>query len=68
MAMLIRANAVGAMCEKCAELDRKIVHLRRMVEQLADPRTINAAKNMIKEMEAEKAQHRSRADMVDHPE
>jgi hypothetical protein len=51
------------MCEKCAELDRKIVHLRRLVENLTDPGTINAAKNMIKEMEAEKAQHHL---LVDH--
>jgi len=56
------------MCEICAELDRKIVHLRRMVEQFTDPGTINAAEIMIKEIEAEKAQHHPRTHMVDHLE
>jgi hypothetical protein len=65
---LIRASAVGVMCEKYAELERKIVHLRRMVEQLTDPGTVNAARNMIREMEAEKAELQSQANMVDHHE
>ena len=43
------------MCWKCAELDRRIDHLRRMVEQLYDPPTTEAANQMIEEMEAEKA-------------
>jgi hypothetical protein len=43
------------MCEKCVELDRKIVHLRRMIGGLADPETIKAANDLIKIMEAEKA-------------
>jgi hypothetical protein len=52
---LTGANAVLlAMCEKCSELDRKIEHLNRMAQQWA-PQTINAANNLIKVMEAEKA-------------
>jgi hypothetical protein len=42
------------MCDRCAELDRRIGHLNRMVEQLRDPRTTDAANKMIEEMEAEK--------------
>jgi hypothetical protein len=42
------------MCEKCTELDRRIQHLKRMVEQLADQQTIAAASGMIKEMEDQK--------------
>jgi len=42
------------MCETCAELDKSIERLRRLVEQLSDPRTITAAKQMIEEMEVEK--------------
>jgi hypothetical protein len=44
------------MCEKCAELDRRIDHLRSMVEKLADPQTLAAANKLIEEMESEKAQ------------
>jgi hypothetical protein len=43
------------MCWKCAELDRRIDHLRRMVEQVSDTMTIEAAKQMVEKMEAEKA-------------
>jgi hypothetical protein len=43
------------MCEKCAELDRKIELLRRMIENLVDPETIRAARDLTKIMEAEKA-------------
>jgi hypothetical protein len=48
---------VAGMCSKCAELDRKIGHLRWIIEQLADPSTIKAASELIKEMEAEKARY-----------
>jgi hypothetical protein len=47
----------AGMCAKCAELDRKIDHLRRMLEQVADPKTINAAIDLIRAMEAEKARY-----------
>ena len=43
------------MCDKCIELDRRMDHLRKMVEQLRDPRTTDAANKMIEEMEATKA-------------
>jgi hypothetical protein len=43
------------MCEKCAELDRRIDHLRRMIEQLQDLQTMDAANQLIEEMEAKKA-------------
>jgi hypothetical protein len=46
---------MAVMCWKCIELDRRIGHLRRMMEQLSDPLTIEAANKMIEEMEAEKA-------------
>jgi hypothetical protein len=43
------------MCNKCEELDRRTGHLRKMVEQLADPQTIEAANSLIADMEAKKA-------------
>ena len=46
---------IAVMCEKCAELDKSIERLRRLVEQLSDPGTITSAKQMIEEMEVEKA-------------
>jgi hypothetical protein len=48
---------VAGMCTKCAELDRKIEHLRWMIGQMLDPDTIKAAKDLIKIMEAEKARY-----------
>jgi hypothetical protein len=44
-----------SMCRKCEELDRKIGHLRRMIERLADPQTIAAANALIEKMDAQKA-------------
>jgi hypothetical protein len=43
-----------AMCEKCTEIDRRIGHLKRMIEHLGDPQTVAAANTLI-EMEREKA-------------
>jgi hypothetical protein len=63
MGQLIRANAVAGMCWKCAELDRKIEHLKWMIEQLADPPTHKAANDMIEEMEAEKAKLHPESDV-----
>jgi hypothetical protein len=45
------------MCTKCAELDRKIEHLKWMIQHLFDPETIKAAKDLIKNLEAEKARY-----------
>jgi len=51
------------LCEKCAEFESRIVSLRRLTKSLTDPGTINAAKTMIKEMEADRLQVHS---VVDH--
>ena len=45
------------MCDKCLEVDRRIGLLKRMIEQLADPGTIEAANKLIEEMEATKPLH-----------
>lgn len=45
-----------SMCEKCDEIDRGIGHLRRMIEHLQDPGTLEAANKLIEEMEAKKVQ------------
>jgi hypothetical protein len=44
------------MCEKCVEIDRRIALLKKMIEQLADPATVETANKMIEEMEARKVQ------------
>lgn len=44
------------MCEKCAEIDRRIGHIRTMIANLAAPDTVAAANKLIEEMEARKAQ------------
>jgi hypothetical protein len=56
---LLARMRVAGMCTKCAELDRKIEHLRWMIGQMLDPQTIKAAKDLIKIMEAEKARYHS---------
>jgi hypothetical protein len=43
------------MCDKCTEIDRRIGHLRTMVAQLTDQKTVEAANKMIEEMQAQKA-------------
>jgi hypothetical protein len=52
-----RANADRTMCKKCVELDRRISDLRRMIAHLRDARTVEAANDMIAEMDAHKAAH-----------
>jgi hypothetical protein len=47
----------NGMCKKCADIDRKIELLRRMMEELVDPETTKAAKDLVKIMEAEKARY-----------
>ena len=42
----------ASMCEKCDEIDRRVGLLRKMMEQLVDPGTLEAATNLIEEMEA----------------
>lgn len=43
------------MCEKCTEIDRRIGHMKRMIEHVGDPQTVAAANTLIEEMEREKA-------------
>ena len=43
------------MCDKCAEFDRRIGYLKKMIEQLEDPRAMEAANKLIEQMEAAKA-------------
>jgi hypothetical protein len=43
------------MCNKCTELDRRIGHLKKMIEQLEDLETVEAAHKLIEEMQARKA-------------
>lgn len=44
-----------AMCEKCVELDRKIVRYRELLRRILDQVTIDRANELIAEMEAQKA-------------
>jgi hypothetical protein len=43
------------MCEKCVEIDRRIGHLSKMIEHLADPQTVKASNTLIEELKAKKA-------------
>jgi hypothetical protein len=43
------------MCDKCTELDRRIGHLRKMIERLEDAAAVEAATKLIEEMDARKA-------------
>ena len=42
------------MCEKCVELDGKIEHYQKLSSLLTDQRTLEAIKQLIAQMEAEK--------------
>ena len=42
------------MCEKCVELDGKIEHYQKLSSLLTDQRTLEAIKQLIAPMEAEK--------------
>jgi hypothetical protein len=43
-------------CEKCQELDRKIEHFRMLAARVLDQPTIDGIHDLIKKMEAEKAE------------
>jgi hypothetical protein len=45
-----------AMCDKCVELDKKIEHYRSLVAKVPDPLTAERVGELIKEMQAQKAQ------------
>jgi hypothetical protein len=42
------------MCERCNEIDRTIAHYRWIKEHLPDPKTHQAADDLIKKLEAER--------------
>ena len=42
------------MCEKCIEIDRRIARLKAIATQLLDQATVEAANQLIAEMEAHK--------------
>jgi len=43
------------MCEKCNEIDKKIVRYRRIQRNIADQGTIDGTKELIAELVAQKA-------------
>jgi beta-phosphoglucomutase-like phosphatase (HAD superfamily) len=45
---------VGAMCEKCAELDSKIEHYRFMASRITDQPLLDGIKELIEQMQAQK--------------
>jgi hypothetical protein len=44
------------MCDQCAELDKKIEHYRSLIAMVPDPLTVERVGELIKEMQAQKAQ------------
>jgi hypothetical protein len=44
----------SSMCQKCIELDKRIGRLKRIAAQLLDPATVEAAAQLVAEMEAQK--------------
>jgi len=55
-AHLPRANAELGMCEKCAELDRKIEHDERISFLIGDQLTVGRIKELVAKMKSEKAE------------
>jgi hypothetical protein len=43
------------MCEKCVELDRRVSHLRTLLANMTDSRTVAAINVMVEKIETEKA-------------
>jgi hypothetical protein len=43
------------MCDKCVELDKKIEHYRRIASSINDQFTVDRIKELIAELEAQKA-------------
>ena len=51
----VRGSKRGcSMCEICVELDKRIIRLKRIAAQLLDPETVEAATQLVGEMEARK--------------
>jgi len=44
------------MCDKCAELDRKIEHYERIRSAIGDQLTVSRIKELVATLEAEKAE------------
>ena len=51
-----RANADRGMCEKCAELDRKIEHYERISALIGDQLTVGRIKELVVKMKVQKAE------------
>jgi len=51
-----RANAELGMCEKCAELDRKIEHYERISALIGDQLTVGRIKQLVANMKVQKAE------------
>jgi hypothetical protein len=43
------------MCEKCAEIDKRIERFQRIVDRFTDPQMVEALTSTIAELEAQKA-------------
>ncbi len=43
------------MCEKCIEIDQKIERYRRIQQFILDPYTVDQTKELVAELEAQKA-------------
>ena len=44
------------MCDKCAEIDGKIEHYRRIASQITDQLTLDRIKELIAKLESQKAE------------
>jgi hypothetical protein len=42
------------MCDECTEIDKKIVHYRKLTLGISDPATVETIKGLIAELEARK--------------
>jgi len=51
-----RANAELGMCEKCAELDRKIERYERISALIGDQLTVGRIKELVANMKVQKAE------------
>ena len=43
------------MCEKCEELDKRIIHYERIRASIGDPLTVDRIKELVEQVKAEKA-------------
>jgi hypothetical protein len=43
------------MCDKCVELDNKMNHYQRLASSIDDPKTRDGIKQLVEQIEAEKA-------------